>query len=223
MEGEYFEMRTIEDTYLRAIFEGSYLKGGIANKQLSELLKVTPASTTEFTQKLRDRGLVRGRKYGKVSLSKKGQQKAQQIMQKFRLCEVLLEKYFDLSLSEVVQQAWLLADFSSEMLLQELNDKLEKPEKTFFGAEVQKPEIFNSDLDLLSNIKTGKAVILREYYGSENMIHYFSELNLALNTKLEVEKYDHDFNVFMLLTSKGKRIMVSKEMANFIYVEPQQG
>ena len=65
MEGEYFEMRTIEDTYLRAIFEGSYLKGGIANKQLSELLKVTPASTTEFTQKLRDRGLVRGRKYAK--------------------------------------------------------------------------------------------------------------------------------------------------------------
>ncbi|GEN47990.1 metal-dependent transcriptional regulator [Ligilactobacillus pobuzihii] len=215
-------MRTIEDTYLRAIFEGSYLKGGIANKQLSELLKVTPASTTEFTQKLRERGLVKGKKYGKVFLSEKGQQKAQQIMQKFRLCEVLLERHFDLSLSEVVQQAWLLADFSSEMLLQEINYKLGKPEKTFSGSEVQNPEIFNSNLDLLSNTKAGKVVTLREYYGSENMIHYFSELNLALNTKLTVENYDHDFNVFMLLTPKGKHIMVSKEIANFIYVEPQQ-
>lgn len=212
-------MRSIEDNYLRAIFEGSYLKKGISNKQLSELLKITPASTTEFTQKLHKQGLVDGGKYKKVSLSEKGQQKAQKIMHKFRLCEVLLEKCFNLSLAEVVQQAWLLADFSSETLLHELNEKLGRPKKTFFGAEVQEPKVFNSDLEMLSSVKTGNVVILREYLGSKNRVIYFSELALNLNEELKVEKYDHDFNLFVLTTVNSKKIMVSKEVADFIYVE----
>lgn len=212
-------MRSIEDNYLRAIFEGSYLKSGISNKQLSKLLKITPASTTEFTQKLHKQGLVDGGKYKKVSLSEKGQQKAQKIMHKFRLCEVLLEQRFELSLAEVVQQAWLLADFSSETLLHELNEKLGKPEKTFFGAEVQEPKVFNSKLNLLRDVNPGDSIIIREYLGSENMVTYFSELTLNLNEELKVENYDHDFNLFVLTTIEGKRIMVSREVAAFIYVE----
>ena len=212
-------MRSIEDNYLRAIFEGSYLKSGISNKQLAELLKITPASTTEFTQKLHKQGLVNGKKYGKVSLSAKGQQKAQKIMHKFRLCEVLLEKHFDLSLPEVVQQAWLLADFSSEILLQELNDKLGKPVKTFFGAEVQEPKVFNSKLELLRDVTPGDSIIVREYLGSEKMVSYFSELTLNLNEELKVENYDHDLNLLVLTTVEGKRIMVSREVAAFIYVD----
>lgn len=72
---------------------------------------------------------------------------------------------------------------------------------------------------MLSSVKTGNVVILREYLGSKNMVIYFSELALNLNEELKVEKYDHDFNLFVLTTFNSKKIMVSKEVADFIYVE----
>ncbi|WP_333589651.1 metal-dependent transcriptional regulator [Ligilactobacillus acidipiscis] len=212
-------MHNITGNYLRAIFEGSYLTGKMSNKRLAKLLGVSPATTTEQVKKMCQKGLVTSSRYGAVSLSEEGEKKAEQLIKKFRLCEVWLDDEFGLPLAEIASQAWQLASFNSQNLFEQLNQRLNFPTKTPFGASVQEPRVLNTALLSLNSTKEQQKCILAEYLDNQRVIDYVQQIGLEVGQEYFVEKIACDFDILFLSSKEKRQLMVSREVAKYIYVK----
>lgn len=212
-------MHSVTDNYLKAIFEGSYLSGKVSNKRLAGLLGVSPATTTEQVKKMSQKGLVVSRKYGAISLSEEGERRTEQLLKKLRLCEVWLANELDLSLDEIAAQAWKIANFDSQLMCEQLNEHLNFPAKTPFGASVQEPQLFNESLLSLNLMKIQQKYILKEYLDNQRVIKYLSKLGLEIGQEYSLEKVDIDFDMLLLSSKNKQQIMVNRGIAKYIYVE----
>lgn len=211
-------MHNITDSYLRAIFSGSYLTGKVSNKQLAGLLGVTPATTTEYVKKLQAQGLVLNSRYGSISLSRRGIEQAVKVIKKLRLCEVWLNQQFDLPLEEISRQAWLVANFDCKLMTEQLNTQLKFPVQTPFGGNVQKPQLIVPERQSLSRLVPGVTFKICEYLDDPRIIQYVVELNLAVGQQGRLKRVDDNFSLVNIQID-NKNMIVNQEVAHYIYVE----
>ena len=81
--------RSAED-YLEAIFLLSRDKGHARVLEIARLLGVRPPSVTQMLKKLRDMGLVRYERYGKVELTEEGRALAASVLEKHKVLKAFL-------------------------------------------------------------------------------------------------------------------------------------
>lgn len=128
--GKHSASESVDD-YLKAIFTlGDEDDRRVGSNQLAGRLQVAPASVTNMLQKLAaaDHPLVEYESHRGVRLSKKGRQRALEVIRHHRLIETFLFEILDYPLEELHDEAERLEHFISEKFEKRIARKLGHPE-----------------------------------------------------------------------------------------------
>jgi len=84
-------IRIRSEDYLKAIYEICKEKGYVRAKDIANKLNVSPSTVTEMLQRLKNDGFVNYEKYGGITLTKKGIEKAKILVERFRILKEFLQ------------------------------------------------------------------------------------------------------------------------------------
>lgn len=186
------------ENYLKTILNQRITMGnGATTSQMATDLSVSNAAVSDMAKKLSRQGLVNYEKYKGMELTSKGEKIALKIIRRHRLWELFLIKVLGLDLSEVHDEAEKLEHFSSDFLIDKIDQFLNFPDFDPHGHPIPKK---NGALPKLPNlIKLSDAEIGSKYqFVSVNdkdsaLINYLVKSGLLLGSKLEViDKLDFD-------------------------------
>jgi len=119
-----------EENYLKALFHLSAGQGGkreAGTSELAEHLSVKPASVHDMLKKLKEKKLVEYEKYGKISLTTSGRNRAVEVIRKHRLWETFLYDKLGFNWDEIHEVAEQLEHIRSAKLIERLDKFLGYP------------------------------------------------------------------------------------------------
>lgn len=119
-----------EENYLKALFHlsaGQGSKREAGTSELAEHLSVKPASVHDMLKKLKEKKLVEYEKYGKISLTTSGRNRAVEVIRKHRLWETFLYDKLGFNWDEIHEVAEQLEHIRSAKLIERLDKFLGYP------------------------------------------------------------------------------------------------
>lgn len=211
-----------EENYLKAIFHLSRkTEKGISTNAIAQQLDTKASSVTDMVKKLSDKELVLYVKYQGVTLTKKGEKIAANVIRKHRLWEVLLVEKFNFNWDEVHEVAEQLEHIHSKKLINEIDAFLGYPKNDPHGDPIPDEDgnINFSEKSLLSTIEINmKAVCVGVNDTSSDFLRYLDKQGIALGkeiTVLEKEAFDNS----MQIKIASNEFTISQQIANNIYVK----
>lgn len=217
------ELTKNEEDYLKALFtiviESEEKKAG--TNQLAEYLNVSPASVNSMLKKLKQKDLVDYQKYGKLELSRTGEQIAVKLIRKHRLWETFLHEHMNFSWDEVHDVAEQLEHIKSPKLIEELDKFLGYPKRdphgTVIPSESGEYQILPR-ITLSSLICEEKCKLVSVKDSSVAFLQYVSKIGLALSSEIKVDDIQ-EFDGSRLISFEGKTLTVSKKFCDNVFVE----
>ena len=208
-----------EENYLKAIFKLSEKDNTSASTNaISKEMSTSAASVTDMLKRLADKDLINYEKYKGVTLTKKGNTLATNLVRRHRLWEVFLLKQLDFSWDEVHDMAEQLEHIKSDELIERLDRFLKHPKFDPHGDPIPDAEgnfTFRKQI-LLSDLKEKeKGVIVGVNEHSSSFLQYLDKHNLNLGAKLIVlEHFDYDSSKKINLNERTEYILSSKVCQN---------
>jgi DtxR family Mn-dependent transcriptional regulator len=210
-----------EENYLKAIYKLSRRSDkGVSTNALAERMETKASSVTDMLKKLAAKKLVNYEKYQGVTLTKKGQQIAVDIIRKHRLWEVFLLEHLGFGGEEVHQVAEELEHINSETLIDRLDKFLGYPKYDPHGGPIPDskgvfPEPKRVKLDELEVGRKTKVMGITEH--SDAFLAHLKKLGMELGTEFYLrERFDFDRSVEVELN--GKTVQLSYDVAKNIFV-----
>ena len=212
-----------EENYLKAIvqltiFESTEREVGV--NKLASCLDVKPATVSDMVKKLNAKKLVNYKKYGKVSLTKKGRKSGMMVIRRHRLWETFLQIKLNFSWDEVHDLAEELEHIYSEKLINRLDEFLDFPSFDPHGDAIPNAdgEIFIPFRKLLSEAKVGDIVkIIAVKDNTKEFLNYVDKIGIVINDKIIIESKDN-FNSLTTINIKGKLHVVSPRFTDNIFI-----
>lgn len=210
-----------EENYLKHIYKLSRKSDkGVSTNALAERLDTKASSVTDMIKKLAAKKLVDYKKYQGVTLTKKGQRIAVDIIRKHRLWEVFLLEHLGFGGEEVHEVAEELEHINSDTLIARLDKFLGYPKYDPHGGPIPDSDgVFPAPkrvkLDELSVGKQTKVMGITEH--SESFLAHMKKLGLELGVEFSLtERFDFDRSIEIELN--GKTLQLSHEVAKNIFV-----
>lgn len=210
-----------EENYLKHIYKLSKKSDkGVSTNALAERLDTKASSVTDMLQKLAAKKLVNYQKYQGVTLTKKGQKIAVNIIRKHRLWEVFLVDHLGFGWDEVHLVAEELEHINSDILIERLDRFLGYPKYDPHGGPIPDsegnfPVPARVKLDELEVGKQSKVMGITEH--SESFITYMKKIGLDLGVEFKLTER-HDFDRSVEIELDGKPVQLSHEVAKNIFV-----
>jgi DtxR family Mn-dependent transcriptional regulator len=212
-----------EENYLKGIFHLSEEipdKKDAGTNELALHLNVKPATVNDMLKKLKEKKLISYEKYGKITMTKAGRNRALEIVRKHRLWETFLCEKLGFSWDEVHEVAEQLEHIQSPKLIEQLDQFLGYPQFDPHGDSIPnaKGELTNMEKKLLADVPEGKwckVVAIRD--DSAQFLQYVAKVGLKMNLKLKViarENFDGSIEIMV----EEKHATVSQKFAENIYV-----
>ncbi len=212
-----------KENYLKAVYNQSLEERANATTSvLSEKLEISNAATSEMAKKLSDAGLVNYAKYKGVELTGEGKKIALKIIRRHRLWELFLIKVLGMSWSEVHDEAEKLEHFTSDFLIDKIDNFLGNPTVDPHGDPIPQkngtlpkmPELIN-----MQNAEIGKKYSVgRVNDKNSDLVNYLTKLGLELFKELEiVDKLPFDNSVIIKVDSINHSL--SEFVASNIFLE----
>lgn len=212
-----------EENYLKALFHLTNeiaLKDEAGTNELAALLEVTPASVNGMLKKLKKKGLVSYKKYGKITLTPKGRMKAVEVVRKHRLWETFLHEKLEFSWSEVHEVAEQLEHIKSQKLINQLEKFLGFPEIDPHGVPIpnSKGEIKPINYKNLAEIETGETCTFSALKSdSTSLMDYLDKLGLKLGCEITILSRQ-EFDGSLEIEFNDKQLLISKKTAKSLLV-----
>tara|TARA_R110002072_G_scaffold214035_5_gene371194 strand:- start:42 stop:698 length:657 start_codon:yes stop_codon:yes gene_type:complete len=210
-----------EENYLKAIYKLSGKSDkGVSTNSLAERLETKASSVSDMIKKLANKKLVDYKKYQGVTLTKKGQKIAINIIRKHRLWEVFLLEHLGFGGAEVHEVAEELEHINSPELVERLDKFLGYPKYDPHGGPIPDnkgvfPAPARVRLDELETGKKTKVMGIAEH--SDAFLAHLKKLGLELGQEFILkERFDFDHSVEIEL--KNKTIQLSHDVAKNIFV-----
>jgi len=212
-----------EENYLKALLHLSASEidsRGVGTNQLATQLKVRPATVNNMLKRLKDKGLVDYEKYGKISLTTKGEELAVQIIRKHRLWETFLYTKLDFTWDEVHEVAEQLEHVKSEKLIEKLDKFLDYPRFDPHGDVIpSKNGAFKveSKKTLADCLPGDLCEVVSVKDNSTDFLQYVGSLGIRINTQVEViDKLSFDGTLSLQI--QNRTVSVSQKIAENIYI-----
>lgn len=211
-----------EENYLKAIYKLHEKSGAmVTTSELSESLKVSAASVTDFIKKIAAKKLVSYEKSKGVKLTDTGRQIAVNIIRKHRLWEVWLVDKLHFKWDEVHDIAEQLEHVVSDELVNHLDKHLGYPAtdphgdlipdaKGRFAKTVSKPLIECSRGDKVKFIGVADH--------SNNFLQYLTKNNLHLGDEITIDAVEAFDSTFSVKVSGKENKVLSKEVVKNLLV-----
>lgn len=208
-----------QEDYLKAIWERVEENEAPISARLAEELGVTPPAVTAALKRMTRDGFVKVKRGGRISLTAKGNKKAQHLMLRHQLAELLL--------TEVIGLSWAKAHGEAERLEHAISPEVEALLMKRFADVKYCPhgvpvrggvtQLRKEGAVLLSDLRQGeRAEILCVYEKDEGFLDFLEGLRLRPSTKLEVLRREYDET--MTLKAEGHSMHVGKPATSRIWV-----
>lgn len=211
--------RSTED-YLKQIYRLQSSGERSSTGSLAALLGISPASVSEMLGKLSSEGWISNKPYHGFRLTKKGERLAVNLVRKHRLVEVFLQQHLKYEWDEVHSEAEKLEHVVSDSFVNKLEEYLGFPKYDPHGDPIpdKNGTMPAVSYRLLSKAETGKSyVIAKVNDSSTEILQYLTKIGLRLNSNIRInERIAFDGSV--LITHEGKSHLLSKTMAELIFV-----
>jgi DtxR family Mn-dependent transcriptional regulator len=210
-----------EENYLKHIYKLSKRsEKGVSTNALAERLDTKASSVTDMIKKLAAKKLVDYKKYQGVTLTKKGQKIAVDIIRKHRLWEVFLLEHLGFGGEEVHDVAEELEHINSETLVDRLDKFLGYPKYDPHGGPIPNsegvfPEPKRVKLDELEVGRKTKVMGITEH--SDAFLTHLKKLGLELGVEF-ILKERSDFDRSIEIELNNKTIQLSHDVAKNIFV-----
>ncbi len=212
-----------EENYLKAIFKLSEKDNTSASTNaISKEMSTSAASVTDMLKRLSDKSLINYEKYKGVTLTKKGNAVATNLVRRHRLWEVFLLQQLDFSWDEVHDIAEQLEHINSDELIERLDRFLEYPKFDPHGDPIPDADgnfTYRKQV-LLSDLKENeKGTIVGVNEHSPSFLQYLDQHNLNLGATVTVlEHFDYDSSKKINLNGKTDHILSSK-VCNNLFIQ----
>ena len=133
-------MTSGKEDYLKAIYLISESHELVTNKELSNMLHVSPPSVSEMITKLQKQGYVDNTAYKGSKMTRKGRREAGRLLRYHSLWEVFLVEKLDFSWSEAHEIAEGLEHQTTEPLSERLDNFLDHPVHTPRGDPIPRKD-----------------------------------------------------------------------------------
>ncbi|MET3113368.1 DtxR family Mn-dependent transcriptional regulator [Pedobacter sp. CG_S7] len=201
-----------EENYIKALLKigsQSEEKAAAGINELSAHLGVKPATATDMFKKLKEKKLVDYKKYGKISLTEEGRNKALSIVRKHRLWETFLFQKLGFTWDEVHEVAEQLEHIKSPKLVSKLEEYLDFPEFDPHGDPIPKAngEMVPLDKMVLSDLKPGDTCIVVAVKDTSILfLKYLEKLGVNIGTQIKViEKVPFDSSLLLTIEDQEPR------------------
>lgn len=208
-----------KEDYLKEIYKLGGSERLIGNKQIAEILKVTPASVTEMLGKLSREGLIQYEPYKGSRLTQEGIKEALSLVRGHRLWEVFLLRHLGYSWSEAHEDAELLEHITPVRLIERLDRFLNYPAYCPHGNTIPRIDVQMDSIPLktLNQLEKGEDSHIRIVVEEAELLDYLQGLGIEIGSKIRiisVEPYEGP----LVLELNGKQIQISYKAACQIYV-----
>lgn len=211
-----------EENYLKSIYhlgEGS-LHEQTSTNSIAEYMLIKPATVTSMLKRLRAKQLISYERYGKVSLTKIGNERALQVIRKHRLWEVFLVEKLNFRWDEVHEVAEQLEHIQSDKLIDKLDTFLKFPTHDPHGDPIPdtKGKVSSISKRTLADAEVGRTFMVAAVKDSSSeFLQYLMQLHITLSTPIKVIKKIEFDNSIQIVVNK-KEITVSEKFAQHILI-----
>lgn len=212
-----------EENYLKAIYHLS--KDGnqnVSTNSIAEKLQTKAASVSDMIKKLASKQLIQYIKYQGVLLEDLGKKEALKIIRKHRLWEVFLVEHLDFQWDEVHDIAEQLEHIESSTLIQRLDKFLGFPTHDPHGDPIPSFEgiMPKANKELLVELNENQsATIVGVKDNSSSFLQFLNKVEIQLGTQIKIlNNFDFD-NSKEVLIDNNKKLILSKEVVNNIYIK----
>lgn len=209
-----------KEDYLKEIYNLGGSKNLVGNKQIAEVLKVTPASVTEMVGKLGREGLIQYEPYKGSRLTQKGIEEALSLVKGHRLWEVFLIKHLGYSWSEAHEDAELLEHITPARLISRLDTFLNYPVYCPHGNTIPRMDVQldNIPLKTLDTLLEGESSHIRIVIEETELLNYLQDIGIEIGSQIKmisVEPYEGP----LVIELNGREVQISYKAACQIYVD----
>ncbi len=186
-------LKNAEEKYLRAIYQISLTekKAAAGLSELSYYLDLRPPTVLERIKQLQAQKLLTYNKAAGIRLTKSGTREALAVIRKHRIWETFLHKVCKFGWGEVHELAEQLQNINSEKLIDRIYQLSGAPKFDPHGDPIpDKAGILPAvkRRPLLNSVEGCRCVVLGVDEDSTEFLAYLTDLKIALNGKLNVEK-----------------------------------
>jgi len=206
------------EMYLKAMAELG--DRDIAIARLAERLGVTHVSANEMMRKLGDQGLVKHTPYKGVTLTKKGQEVASNVIRRQRLWEVFLYERLNIEWAKIYELACSLEHATAPEVTEALASFLGNPTSCPRGNPIpDKTGAFTPlNGDTLREVEVGSTVtVLAVNATATEVLKYLQDRNILPGQTIKVLEAAPLDGPLMLSVS-GKEVALGLSMAEFVIV-----
>ncbi len=133
------ELTENESRYLKLIYRKQEEESvNLKNSDLAEYFKIEPATVTEMLQNLAEKDLIKYKTYHGVDITKKGLEKARELLRKHRVLEVLFVKYLDFDPENACEEALKIDYHATSQLINSICKTFEHPDTCPCGKRIFK-------------------------------------------------------------------------------------
>ena len=213
-------MTSGKEDYLKAIYIISENHDLVTNKELSEMLQVSPPSVSEMIAKLQKQGYVDYTAYKGSKMTRKGRKEAGRLMRYHALWEVFLVNKLHFSWSEAHELAEGLEHQTMDTLCERLDEYLDHPAYCPHGDPIPRKDGSREGIThrLLSEVEEGEETRILRVMEDYSLMDYIQNKGIDIGMSVIVrEKEDYEGPI-TLETPKGE-ISLSYKAAERIFVE----
>lgn len=208
-----------KEDYIKEIYNLGGAEKQIGNKQIAEIIKVSPASVTEMLLKLQKEELIAYEPYKGSKLTIKGLKAATALLRGHRLWEVFLINNLGYTWSEAHEDAEKLEHVATERLINRLDEYLGHPAYCPHGSAIPEADgsIRARKLKSLAEMEEGEISHIRKVTEENELMDYLQELGIQIGSKVTVIKFGA-YEGPVTVKLDGKEQQISYKAAELIYV-----
>lgn len=180
-----------KEDYIKEIYKLGGAEQQVNNKQIAEILNVSPASVTEMLGKLQKEELIVYEPYKGTKLTEEGMKAAVTLLRGHRLWEVFLIEHLGYTWSEAHEDAERLEHVAPARLIDRLEKYLDYPAFCPHGNVIPQADgkMRIPKLKSLVELKAGESSTIRRVTEENDLMDYLQELEIHIGSKVVVEEF----------------------------------
>ncbi len=180
-----------KEDYIKEIYKLGGAEQQVNNKQIAEILNVSPASVTEMLGKLQKEELIVYEPYKGTKLTEEGMKAAVALLRGHRLWEVFLIEHLGYTWSEAHEDAERLEHVAPARLIDRLEKYLDYPAFCPHGNAIPQADgkMRIPKLKSLAEMKAGESSTIRRVMEENDLMDYLQELGIHIGSKVVAEEF----------------------------------
>lgn len=212
------------EEYLEAIYKLQKAERALGTSELGKELGVSAASATEMAKRLSDKGLVSRSKQSGITLTKRGERAALELIRKHRLSERFLVDILGMDWQDAHEEACKFEHVISPAVEARMEALLDNPKTCPHGHPIPDKEGRTAveKIRPLSSLKRCQSgVIAKIAEERRDLLEYLATLGLMPQRKVRVEQVA-PFEGPMLVQVDGANYALGREIAEKIWVKGEK-